>query len=168
MSQFPPPPPLPPSSSSSSSPQAESFPQRPPPPHPYPPPLQPLNYAPPARNDLREIAKRQRAIMICILIYLGAGIGQFILPPEVRPIVALAIFGVVITATVFVFMLAIALYNTGVGVLLGILTLIPLVGLIVLLIVNGKATNVLRAHGVRVGLLGARLDQIPETVATHR
>lgn len=144
-----------------------------PPPHaaPPPPPLAaptPLNYAPPARNDLREIAKRQRAIMICILIYIIAVIGQFILPPELRIIVSIAILAVMVTATVFVFMLAIALYSTGVGIVLGILTMVPLVGLIVLLIVNGKATNVLREHGIQVGLMGARLDQIPEAGPPQR
>jgi hypothetical protein len=41
---------------------------------------------------------------------------------------------------------------------LGVLALIPLVGLIVLLIVNGKATKILREHGVRVGLMGAKLS----------
>ena len=33
-------------------------------------------------------------------------------------------------------------YSTGLGIVLGLLTLIPCVGLIVLLIVNGKATSV--------------------------
>jgi hypothetical protein len=121
-----------------------------------------LNYGRPVRNDLREIAKRQRAIQICILIYILAIVGQFILPPQLRPFVGLAVLAVMITATVFVFMLAIALYNTGVGILLGILSLIPLLGLLVLLMVNGKATGVLREHGIQVGLLGARLDQIPD------
>jgi hypothetical protein len=154
-------------------------PQVPPPQQPYgapqpPPPPgtggpMPLGYAPPApRNDIREIAKRQRAIQICILVYICAVVGQFIVPPELRIIPALIALVVIITATVFVFMLAIALYNTGVGIVLGILTLIPIVGLFVLLIVNGKATNVLRQHGVQVGLLGANMDQIPEAGPPQR
>ena len=53
-------------------------------------------------------------------------------------------------------MLALAIYGTALGIILGILTLIPLVGLIILLIVNGKATNLLREDGIHVGLLGAR------------
>jgi hypothetical protein len=47
---------------------------------------------------------------------------------------------------------------------LGILTLIPLVGLIVLLIVNGKATNLLREDGIHVGLLGARMSDLDRWV----
>ena len=131
-----------------------------PPQQPYPP--QSLGYAPPpAGVDLRTIAVRQRVIMYCILAYLVLIVGQFALPPELRLIPALLALAVSITAAVFVFMLALALYNTGTGILLGILTLIPLVGLIVLLTINGKATNVLRQHGIRVGLMGADPNQIP-------
>jgi hypothetical protein len=81
--------------------------------------------------------------------------------PEVMLLVTLGVFATLVTAAVFVFMLALSLYNTATGVALGVLTLVPLVGLIVLLIINGKATNVLRDHGIRVGLMGARLSQIP-------
>ena len=66
-----------------------------------------------------------------------------------------------ITACVFVFMLAIKIYGTGSGVLLGIGTLVPLVGLIVLLTVNGKATKILRNHNIRVGFLGEDLSKVP-------
>ena len=71
------------------------------------------------------------------------------------------VIGASVTGAVFVFMLSLALYNTATGVILGILTLIPLVGLIVLLIINGKATKVLRDHGIQVGLMGAKTNQIP-------
>jgi hypothetical protein len=47
------------------------------------------------------------------------------------------------------------------GVVLGILTLIPCVGLIVLLIINSKATGILKKNGVRVGLLGAKMSDLP-------
>ena len=127
-----------------------------------PPAQQALNYAqPPAGVDLRTIAVRQRAIMYCILGYIVFIVAQFVLPPEIGWVASLAALGMSITAAVFVFMLAIALYSTAAGIVLGILTLIPLVGLIVLLIINGKATNVLRHHGVRVGLMGADPRQIP-------
>jgi len=36
----------------------------------------PLNYAPPARNDLRQIAVRQKAIMYCILGYILFALAQ--------------------------------------------------------------------------------------------
>jgi len=121
-----------------------------------------LNYATPAaRNDLREIATRQRAIMLCILGYVVLVVLQFALPPEGRIVLGLAALAVCITAAVFVFMLALAVYNTATGIVLGILTLIPILGLIILLIVNGRATNILKSHGIKVGLLGADMSQVP-------
>jgi hypothetical protein len=48
--------------------------------------------------------------------------------------------------------------STGVGILLALLALIPCVGLIGLLIINGKATSVLKDYGIRVGLLGAKMS----------
>lgn len=114
-----------------------------------------------SREDLKLVAKYQKGILVCILIYLVAVFGQFAIPPEFRPLVALGVLAVALTGTVFVFLLAIKVYSTGVGILLGILTLAPCLGLIVLLMVNGKATAILRQNGIRVGLLGADLSQLP-------
>jgi hypothetical protein len=126
------------------------------------PPAPQLNYASPTvRNDLREIAVRQRAIMLCILGYVVLVILQFALPSELRFILALGAAAVGITGAVFVFMLALAMYNTAAGIILGILTLVPLIGLFVLLIINGKATTILRNHGIKVGLMGADMSQVP-------
>lgn len=47
-------------------------------------------------------------------------------------------------------------YSKGKKVDLVILAAIPLVGLVTLLIVNGRATKALRASGYKVGLFGAR------------
>lgn len=113
-----------------------------------------------SREDLRGLAKYQKGILVCILVYLAALVGQFAVPEELRPLIGLGTLVVGIVATVFVFLLAIKAYSTGVGVLLGTLTLIPCVGLIVLLIVNGKATAILRQNGIHVGLLGADLAKI--------
>lgn len=134
-----------------------SMPQQP------PSPPQVLGYSTPqpVRGDLRAIAMRQKAIIYCILAYLLLVLSQFALPPELRILPGLAAIVVSITGAVFVFMLALSLYNTGVGIVLGILTLIPLIGLIVLLIINGRATNELRKHGIQVGFLGAKTSQIP-------
>ncbi len=85
---------------------------------------------------------------------------QFAIPEEFRIFLALALIPLGLTATVFVFLLATKVYTTGVGVVLGVLTLIPCIGLIVLLIINAKATNILKAHGIRVGLLGASTSDI--------
>ena len=99
--------------------------------------------------------------MYCILAYLALVLGQFLVPQEVRIFVGLAALVASMAAAVFVWMLALSVYNTGTAIVLGVLTLIPLVGLIVLLIINGKATNILRAHGLKVGLLGTDPSQLP-------
>jgi len=112
------------------------------------------------REDLRSVAVYQKGILVCILIYLIAVIVQFALPVELQLFIALGVLALGITATVFVFLLATKVYSMGIGVLLGILTLIPCIGLIVLLIVNGKATGILKQNGIKVGLLGADLSQI--------
>jgi hypothetical protein len=112
------------------------------------------------RDDLKSVAMYQKGILLCILAYLALVLFQFAVPPESRSLLAILAIPLGITATVFVFLLATKVYSTGLGIVLGILTLIPCVGLIVLLIINGKATAVLKKHGINVGLLGANLSDI--------
>lgn len=85
---------------------------------------------------------------------------QFAIPPESRIFLAIVVVPVLVTAAVFVFLLATKVYTTATGVILGVLTLIPCIGLIVLLIINGKATSILKANGIHVGLFGASMADI--------
>ena len=109
-----------------------------------------------SREDLRSVAKYQKGILVCILIYLVSVFGQFALPVDVRPLLGIGLLVVMLIGAVFVFLLAMKTYGTGLGILLGVLSLVPLLGLIILLIVNGKATNILKENGIAVGLLGAK------------
>ena len=111
-------------------------------------------------EDLRAVAGAQRGILMCILIYLVAVIAQFAFPPDLRPLIGLCILPVGVVGAFFVFKLAMKVYGTGPGIFLGILSLVPLLGLIVLLGVNGKATGVLNQNGIKVGLLGADVSSI--------
>jgi hypothetical protein len=106
-------------------------------------------------------------MLLCLLGQITLFVLQFVLP-GMRPLLGLAYLAVGITAAVFVFMLCLTVYNTTMGIILGILTLIPLIGLLVLLIVNGKATKLLQEHGIKVGLLGANASQIPAPGQTPR
>ncbi|HZZ45124.1 MAG TPA: hypothetical protein VFE58_19465 [Tepidisphaeraceae bacterium] len=115
----------------------------------------------PARDDLYEIAMRQRAVMYCILGQIICWILLAVAPGPFKIIFALAWIVVVLAGMSFVFMLAVKIYSKGAGIALGLLTVLPFVGLFVLLVVNMKATELLRAHGLTVGLLGADLKQIP-------
>jgi hypothetical protein len=112
------------------------------------------------REDLRTIARFQKGILVCILIYLIAVIAQFALPPELRIFMAVGVMIFALAGAVFVFLLAIKVYGVGLGILLGVLSMAPCLGLIVLLLVNGKATNVLRQNGIKVGLMGANISSI--------
>jgi DNA-directed RNA polymerase subunit RPC12/RpoP len=108
--------------------------------------------------DLREVALYQRVVLFLILAYIGVVASQFALEPDDRWMLLFVAVPVVVAAAVFVFLLAVKLYE-GLGVALGVLTLIPLVGLIVLLVVNQKATGTLQANGYKVGFLGAPVSQ---------
>lgn len=122
-----------------------------------------LGYAPPERNDLRQIAIGQKGVMWCILGYLVSVVLQAVLSPGIAALGLLLFLAAVVTGAVFVFKLAIATYRTGTGIVLGILALIPPIGFIVLLIVNGKATRILRRNGITVSLMGADMRQVPQT-----
>lgn len=113
-----------------------------------------------SREDLISVATFQKGVLYCILAYILLVGFQFAIPPEGRLYLGLIALGVIITATVFVFLLATKVYSTCLGIVLGILTLIPCLGLIVLLIINAKATGVLKQNGIRVGLLGANTADI--------
>jgi hypothetical protein len=134
-----------------------------PPGAPLPPPV-PLEYAAPIQPegpDIRKVAEMQRAIMFCILGEVCAGVARVAFHANglasLELITSLIYLAVVVIAVVCIFKLALGLYSTTSGVVLGLLTLIPLVGFIVLLVVNSKATKVLRVHGLHVGLMGAKL-----------
>ncbi len=107
-------------------------------------------------EDLRKVATYQRGVLFCILIQiLGTIVNIAIVPAELRVIVAMGLLVVALAGTVFVFLLAMHVYSTALGMVIGVLSLVPCLGLLVLLIVNTKATTVLRQNGVKVGLMGA-------------
>lgn len=112
------------------------------------------------RGDLKRVAQYQKGVLVCILVNLATYAGIFLAPPALKPVFAWGFIIGALVATVFVFALAIKVYHVAVGVILGLLTLIPLLGLFVLLVVNQKATRVLTRNGIKVGFLGANLSTI--------
>jgi hypothetical protein len=121
-----------------------------------------------SRAELRAVAWYQKAIILCIVAVLGTipvRIALSTLPVELARFgwMGVVVYGIAaeVTGAVFVFMLAMKIYSRSTGILLGILTLIPCVGLITLLVINSTATAILRMNGIRVGLLGARASDIP-------
>lgn len=111
-------------------------------------------------EHLKKVATYQKGIIVAIVLYLLLVAGQGLVPQDLRWMVGLAALPVMVGATVCVFLLAIELYSTAVGVLLAVLTLVPCVGLIVLLLINSRASERLTSSGIRVGLLGADMSQV--------
>jgi hypothetical protein len=111
-------------------------------------------------DDLRSIALYQKGILVCLLCYLGAVVAQFAIPQELKLVLAGVALLVILASTVFVFLLATKVMGTGLGIVMGFLTLFPCIGLIVLLVINSKATATLKSHGIPVGLLGASMSDI--------
>ncbi len=124
-----------------------------------------------SREELRTIAKRQKALLFCILVNLLCtalfgvaaymrGVGH----PRFTGLMVLGVMGLflasIVAAVVLVLLLAVQVHGVGVGVLLGMLTLSPCMGLIVLLVVNQVATTKLKAHGIKVGFMGAKAGDI--------
>ena len=112
------------------------------------------------RRDLKAVAVYQKGLILCIFLYLIVVAAQFAIPPNLRPFLALIALPVVLAGVVFVFLLALKAYHPVVGILLGIGALIPCLGIIFLLIVNAKATEILKQNGIKVGFFGARLSDL--------
>ena len=112
-------------------------------------------------RELYNVARYQRAVL---LVQILGGVASVLIAPSVTPPIALLLnLGLLLiglASTVFVFLLATNVYSTAVGVVCGLLALIPCIGLITLLIINSKATGILRQNGIRVGFLGANLAEL--------
>lgn len=75
----------------------------------------------------------------------------------VLAVAGLAVAGFAILA---MYLLADELYSTVVAVICALLMLVPCISLIVMVIVNQKATMFLQSRGVKVGFLGTSPDKI--------
>lgn len=112
------------------------------------------------RDDLRSVAQYQRAILLCILINFGVFAASIFLPQGLKGLAFAGLVLVGLVSTVCVFLLAVKTYGTVAGIFLALLTMVPCLGLLVLLIINGKATKILQENGIKVGLLGADPSKI--------
>ena len=111
------------------------------------------------RTDLKDVARYQKYVLICILIYIILFATSLGVPQEMKSIVAVLILILIVVEAVFAFMLSMKVYSTAVGIVMGIGTLVPCAGLLALLMISNRATNLLREHGHKVGLMGANLSE---------
>ena len=104
--------------------------------------------------SIEDVRVGQKMILYAILINIASLVARAVLGD-----IWLLLFGLVsaVLAVGGVLRLSTGLgYSTGVKILLIILVFVPLISLITLAIINGKATERLKAAGYRVGLMGAR------------
>ncbi len=109
------------------------------------------------KNDLIELAKHQKNIMWMILIALASMLAAMFIP-----------YITIVTGLIqlyFIYKLAVAVRSSVAWVYI-ILAFIPLVGLLGLLHINGKATKTLQANGIKVGLMGARMEDFDKIQST--
>ncbi len=110
------------------------------------------------REPLRRVAKYQRRVIFALLATIICNIVVFLDLAGESFLLNLALLivslGVVVFAIYSTFLLAKQVINVGVAVVCAILVLVPFVSLIVLLVVNQKATTYLQQHGIKVGFMG--------------
>ena len=101
---------------------------------------------------LVKVAKGQKSVLwfVLLLLVLNLASTRF-------PLIGVAGLVVGIIGCILVYRLAKAL-GMSVPWLIGLLLIIPFVGIGVLLILNSRATRTLKDAGFRVGLMGADVD----------
>jgi len=102
--------------------------------------------------ELERVATGQKLVVYAFLVYIAAGA----LRALVSPLLVLLAIPALVMALIGVWRTGAGLgWHVAVRILLLVLMFVPLVNLIVLLVVSGRATRALRDAGYRVGLLGA-------------
>jgi hypothetical protein len=120
--------------------------------NPFQPPTESSQPVVPGVENIELVAAGQKMIIYAILINIGVVVFQKV----AGPIIGLLAITALVLSIWGVFRLSAGLGMSLVAkVVLAVCMCIPLVNLIVLLVLNSKATRALRAAGYRVGLLGA-------------
>ncbi len=107
-------------------------------------------------EDIKGLIAGQKMVIFAILLNFAAN-GVAVAAPKLLVVVALAGIAALILAIVGTVRLASNLgFHPVVTVLVCLLMLVPCVSLIVLLVLNSKATGKIKEAGFEVGLLGAK------------
>ena len=112
---------------------------------------------------LKGIAESQRRVMLCVLGQIVIFAGARMVAVE-SWLVGLAYILVAILTLVCVVQLAYRTKGTGTAVVVGVLSLVPLLGLLMMLFASGWATKELKAAGFKVGLLGGRPKEVQAAI----
>lgn len=128
------------------------------------------------RISLRGVARWQRRLLLAFLAMLSLYIGAIVfmnlwssVPSGMGGVmrgvlsVGFVVSGVVVI--VYAAMLNVAMGRNIVMVVIGsLLMVVPLIGLLLLALTSSRATELLKKHGVKVGLLGASASEIERLV----
>ena len=115
------------------------------------------------QNQIKEIGMAQRVILLGVLADILCTVICMVIPALVflAPVVNIVV-AVCLILNVYKLSMVFG-YSTGVTVILCVLLFLPLIGLIELLWLVVKASGILKAAGLPVGLLGvskAELDKL--------
>lgn len=102
--------------------------------------------------DIEAIAGGQKLVIYAILVYFLAVAAQVAIG-QLALLIALVSLGLSIAGIIK--LSAGMKFSTAIQIMCVVLMFVPLVGLLMLLVLNSKATARLQAAGYRVGLLGA-------------
>lgn len=118
-----------------------------------------LNEKPAKKNTmLLELAENQRYVLYTLLGELIALVMLVAAPPVGFFFVLAAIF----IRAFFVFKLSVLAFNEGTGMVLGLLSLLPFVGIIFLAGINQTASSILKQCNLPVGFFGVPTSVIEE------
>lgn len=134
------------------------------------------------RVNLIQVARIQRAMIVVVLVTLvlaplqcaglmsARGAGTIL---DQAPFIVLSVLGIGAAIALMVYVVRLSL-TTGssvvfmvfaiLGMLAGVLAVSPVISVLVTLIVNWRATRLLKQHGVRVGLMGVAKDELGRLV----
>jgi len=120
-------------------------------------------------DELRRIVRYQRWVVAILLAQIALWVG-YIAIGLVRgaPVVGGLRFPTLLTfilggvGGIYTFLLYWSIRNPFIAIVMGAGTVVPCIGVLVLLAANTAATSILKDHGVRVGFLGAFESDIPD------
>ncbi len=124
-------------------------------------------------EELKRIIRYQRwliAVVLAQLVLWGAFVALSILGSKRLtglnfPLFLTILLGVV--GGIFVFLISWELRGAFAAFVFGAATVVPCLGLVVLTLVNGYATNELKKHGLKVGMFGGNSAAIEERTSPY-
>lgn len=116
----------------------------------------------PDNQKIQSVASAQRLVLLALLTSFGVNIVSFVVSGQQLAIQVVFLFVALAVVCFMVFAmynLAKQLNSQGLAVLYAVLMIVPCISLIMLLVVNQQATGFLTSHGIKVGLMGADMNQ---------